>query len=179
MNSLLNSLAILPFEDQQECLKTQRNIELQQRQESYKWGTFPGFEDLPGHLQATKHSDISRDSQFSHEAKTSIADDKKKAVIDFGLSNLATLLETWDNFDDFQKILSRPYGGVPKVVEGDRWMTDIVYGSMFLNGCNPNALERCEKLPSNFPVTDALVKSALDRGLTLEQEMKVQNWNTP
>ncbi|KAM7441207.1 arachidonate 5-lipoxygenase [Porites harrisoni] len=164
--------AILPFQDQPEVVKTQRKLELQQRQESYKWGTFPGFEDLPGHLQAAKHSDIPRDSQFSHEAKNSIADDKKKAVKNLGLSNLATLFEAWDNFDDFQKILKRPYKGVPKIVEGDRWMTDSVYGSIFLNGCHPNVIERCTKLPGNFPVTNVLVKSTLDRGLTLEQEMK-------
>ena len=169
----LNSLAILPFQDQPEVVKTQRKLELQQRQESYKWGTFPGFEDLPGHLQAAKHSDIPRDSQFSHEAKNSIADDKKKAVKNLGLSNLATLFEAWDNFDDFQKILKRPYKGVPKIVEGDRWMTDSVYGSIFLNGCHPNVIERCTKLPGNFPLTNVLVKSTLDRGLTLEQEMKV------
>lgn len=53
-------------------------------------------------------------------------------------------------------------------------MTDSVFGSMFLNGCNPNVVQRCEKLPSNFPVTEEMVKSVLDRGLTLEQEIKVR-----
>ena len=33
-------LAILPFQDQPEVVKNQRKLELQQRQESYKWGTF-------------------------------------------------------------------------------------------------------------------------------------------
>ena len=154
-------------------MKSQRKLELQQRQESYKWGFLPGFEDLPGHLQAANHVDIPRDSQFSNEAKKSIEDDKKKAVRDLGLAHLSTLFETWDDFDDFQKILNIPYGGVPKIVEGDRWMTDSVFGSLFLNGCNPNVIQRCENLPGNLPVSEEMVKSFLDRGLTLEQEMKV------
>lgn len=154
-------------------MKNQRKLELQKRQESYKWGTFAGWEGLPRHLEAAQHSYIPRDSQFSQEARNSIDDDKKKAVIDLGLAHLSTVFECWDNFDDFQKIVSCFDGGGQKLVEGDRWMTDSVYGSMFLNGCNPNVVERCEKLPSRFPVTDEQVKGALDRGLSLQQEMKV------
>ncbi|KAM7441211.1 Arachidonate 5-lipoxygenase [Porites harrisoni] len=165
--------AILPFQDQPEVVKNQRKLELQQRQESYKWGTFAGWEGLPRHLEVAQHSDIPRDSQFSQEARNSIDEDRKKAVIDLGLAHLSTIFESWDNFDDFQKIVGWFYGGGQRLVEGDRWMTDSVYGSMFLNGCNPSVVERCERLPSHFPVTDEHVKGALDRGLSLQQEMKV------
>lgn len=120
-----------------------------------------------------KHSDIPRDSQFSNEAKRAIKEDKHAVSVDTGLAYLSTLFDSWDDFDDFQKILKRPYGGVPKIVQDNRWMTDEVFASMFLNGCNPNTIQRCEKLPSNFPVTDDMVKSFLDRGKTLEEEIKV------
>lgn len=120
-----------------------------------------------------KHSDIPRDSQFSKEAKSTIKEDKHKATVDIGLAYLSTLFDNWDDFDDFQKILNRAYGGVPKIVQDDRWMTDEVFTSMFLNGCNPNTIQRCDKLPSNFPVTDDMVKSFLDRGKTLQEEIKV------
>ena len=148
-------------------------LQVQKRQESYKWEKSAGFEDFPGHLQAATYADIPRDSQFFDEIKRAIEDDKKEAAKNLGLAYLTTLFESWDDFDDFQKILNRPYGGVPKIVQDDRWMTDSVFGSMFLNGCNPNVIERCEKLPSNFPVKEEMVNSVLDRGLTLEQEMKV------
>ncbi|KAJ7376326.1 Arachidonate 5-lipoxygenase [Desmophyllum pertusum] len=164
--------AIPPFQDQPDAVKSQRSQELKQRQESYKWGNQEVFQHLPGYLQASTHADIPRDSQFSNEAKSTIKEDKIKAVMDIGLDSLSTLFDSWDNFDDFQKILDRAYGGVPKIVEGDRWMTDKVFGSMFLNGCNPNTIQRCEKLPSNFPVTEEMVKSFLDRGQTLEKEIK-------
>ena len=120
-----------------------------------------------------KHSDIPRDSQFSNEAKRAIKEEKHAVSVDIGLAYLSTLFDSWDCFDDFQKILKRAYDGVPKIVQDDRWMTDEVFASMFLNGCNPNTIQRCEKLPSNFPVTDDMVKSILDRGKTLEEEIEV------
>lgn len=125
-----------------------------------------------------KHSDIPRNSQFSNEAKRTLKEEKHTAGVDIGLAYLSTLFDSWDNFDDFQKMLKKAYGGVPKIVQDDRWMTDEVFASMFLNGCNPNTIQRCEKLPSNFPVTDDMVKSILDRGKTLEEEIKVteNNW---
>lgn len=100
-------LAILPFQDQPEVVKNQRKLELQQRQESYKWGTFAGWEGLPRHLEAAQHSDIPRDSQFSQEARNSIDEDRKKAVIDLGLAHLSTVFESWDNFDDCRLVLWR------------------------------------------------------------------------
>lgn len=150
---------------------------MKQRQESYKWGDQEVFKHLPGYLQAVKHSDIPRDSQFSNEAKKTLKEEKHTAAVDIGLGYLATLFDSWDNFDDFQKMLKKAYGGVPKIVQDDRWMTDEVFASMFLNGCNPNTIQRCEKLPNNFPVTDDMVKSFLDRGKTLEEEMKVSENN--
>lgn len=164
--------AILPFQEHLAAVKSQRLLELQKRQDNYQWDKSEGFEDLPGHLQAATYNDIPRDSQFSDETRESIGESKKKVAKNLGLAHLSTLFESWNNLDDFRKILKIPYGGVPKIVEADRWMTDRVFGWMFLNGCNPNVVERCEKLPDNFPVTEEMVKMALDRGLTLEQEMK-------
>ena len=89
------------------------------------------------------------------------------------LAYISTFFDSWKNFDNFQNILDRAYGGVPKIVEEDRWMTDKVFGLMFLNGCNPNTIQRCEKLPSNFPVTEDMIKSFLDRGRTMKEEMQV------
>lgn len=129
--------------------------------------------DFPGHLRAAAYKDIPRDSQFSDETKESIDDRRKKVTRKLGLAHLSTLFESWDDLDDFQKILKESFGGVPRIVEDDRWRTDTVFGWMFLNGCNPNVLQRCETLPDNFPVTGEMVQPALDRGLTFEQELRV------
>ena len=62
-------------------------------------------------------------------------------------------------------------GDVP--VASKHWQDDCFYGSQFLNGCNPDTIKRCTKLPSNFPVTQEMVGNLLDEGDTLEKAMKV------
>lgn len=61
----------------------------------------------------------------------------------------------------------------PKYAEGDIWTEDRVFGMQYLNGVNPMMIERCDSLPAGFPVTQDQVANLLDRGLTLEEEMKV------
>lgn len=53
------------------------------------------------------------------------------------------------------------------------WKDDRFYGFQFLNGCNPESIKRCTKLPENFPVTEELVGDLLDEGLTLREAMEV------
>ncbi|XP_022800953.1 allene oxide synthase-lipoxygenase protein-like [Stylophora pistillata] len=164
--------ASLPFQELPDVVKHQRIFELKNRQEHYKWGNEEVYHGLPGYLHAATHADIPRDSQFSDEARSTIKEDIKKAILKLGLGHLMTLLDSWDNFDDFEKILQNLNRVRLKIVEDDRWMTDEVFGSLFLNGVNPNMIQRCEEFPSNFHVTEEMVKSCMDRGKTLEEEMK-------
>uniref|UniRef100_A0A8B9LJ21 Arachidonate 15-lipoxygenase type B n=1 Tax=Astyanax mexicanus TaxID=7994 RepID=A0A8B9LJ21_ASTMX len=52
------------------------------------------------------------------------------------------------------------------------WQEDEFFGYQTLNGLNPMLIERCTKLPSNFPVTEDMVRSSLE-GSSLETEMTV------
>ena len=165
--------ALLPQQEYPEVLKQQRRLELLEKQKQYNWGTLEGFDGLPGYVHAAKHSDIPRNSQFTNEASRSFHANRLRAVASLGLSHLYTLFETWDDFDDFKKLFAGWTSEVPKYAEDDRWMDDRVFGMQFLNGCNPCTIRRCEKLPSNFPVTNDHVSGQLDRGLTLKQEIKV------
>lgn len=65
-------------------------------------------------------------------------------------------------------------GGDKTLYQTGRWTTDVEFGRQILNGVNPIIIEKCSKLPSNFPVTDDMVKPFLVRGLTLDDEMKVK-----
>ena len=62
-------------------------------------------------------------------------------------------------------------GDVPQAAK--YWKEDRFCGSQFLNGCNPDSLKRCTKLPPHFPVTQELVGNLLDSGDTLESAMVV------
>ena len=58
--------------------------------------------------------------------------------------------------------------------ENDRWRTDEEFGRATLNGVNPVRIRRCARSLSKFPVKDADVRSFLDRGHSLEEEMAVK-----
>ena len=57
--------------------------------------------------------------------------------------------------------------------EGNRWIRDVEFGRHILNGANCVLIERCTELPSNFPVTNQMVRHILCRGMSLQAEMKV------
>ena len=55
-----------------------------------------------------------------------------------------------------------------------RWTSDVEFGRQILNGVNCVMVKRCFMLPSNFPVTQDMVKHFLVRSGDLEKEMEVQ-----
>ncbi|XP_074620664.1 allene oxide synthase-lipoxygenase protein-like isoform X3 [Acropora palmata] len=165
--------AFLPFESQPEIIRIQRVYELEQRQEEYLWGRPPsGIVDLPGFIQAPTHDDLPKDSQFSAEAMSSFHQGAWQGILNLGLAYIFTLFNSWENLNSFKKLFTGIISE-PKLSCGDLWMEDRMFGYQFLNGCNPCVIKRCDKLPSNFPVTHDLVKNSLDRpSMTLDEEIK-------
>uniref|UniRef100_A0A8C6SKT3 Lipoxygenase domain-containing protein n=1 Tax=Neogobius melanostomus TaxID=47308 RepID=A0A8C6SKT3_9GOBI len=53
------------------------------------------------------------------------------------------------------------------------WREDAFFGYQFLNGVNPMMIQRCSKLPSNFPVTENMLY--LHGARSLEEEMQLTN----
>ncbi|XP_068703458.1 allene oxide synthase-lipoxygenase protein-like [Montipora foliosa] len=165
--------AFLPFENQPEAIRFHRVLELEERQKHYLWGEpSPGIVDLPGFVQSPKHGDLPRDSQFSAEATRSFAKSALRGRLNVGLSYIRTVFNSWENFDSFKKLFTGLTGNVPRLSQDDLWMEDRMFGHQILNGCNPCVIERCNELPSNFPVTNDMVKNLLDRGMSVEEEIK-------
>ena len=166
-------LGLLPFQDQPEAMRNHRALELQKRREDYKWGNQPGLKDLPGFIDAPQHDDIPKDSQFSDEATRSFYRGSLRGAANLGLCYLYTLWGSWDDFDHFKKLFTGWVSDVPKIAQDNRWMDDTMFGYQYLNGCHPVVITRCEEMPSNFPVTDDLVETFLDRRMTLTEEIEV------
>ncbi|KAK3703195.1 hypothetical protein QZH41_004962 [Actinostola sp. cb2023] len=171
---LVSKQALLPHQEQPEIVRIERQLQIQERKKEYKWA---GGEDkvphFPGYIDAKEHSDIPKNSQFSNPSQKSFHTGRINAGINLGLSYLMTLTENWTSFDDYKNLYtSWVVKDKPKYAEDDIWMDDANFGMQYLNGTNPMMIERCNKLPETFPVSQALVGNCLDRGLTLEEEIE-------
>uniref|UniRef100_A0A671R738 Arachidonate 5-lipoxygenase-like n=1 Tax=Sinocyclocheilus anshuiensis TaxID=1608454 RepID=A0A671R738_9TELE len=85
-------------------------------------------------------------------------------------------IQPWDDINHFEQILTR-YRLNNTLLENviQDWNMDYMFGYQFLNGCNPVMISKCVELPDNFPVTHEVVEGSLQRGLTLEEELKAGN----
>ncbi|XP_078365380.1 allene oxide synthase-lipoxygenase protein-like isoform X2 [Oculina patagonica] len=161
--------AKLPTDEQHSTVKSRREAELKERKALYEWGHDDVYSDLPGYVKASEVKDLPKDVQFTEEAAYDLHRARKQALINLGLVHLLNMFDRWDDFDDYRKAFTGFVGDVPQAAE--YWKEDRFVGFQFLNGCNPDSLKRCTKLPPHFPVTQELVGNLLDSGDTLESAM--------
>ena len=96
--------AKLIADEQPEAVKKQRCLEIQQRQEIYKWGDDPNFIGLPGFIKATSARKLPKDVRFTEEAVDDLYNAKHKALVNLGLVKLMNILESWEDFQDYRKV---------------------------------------------------------------------------
>ena len=70
-----------------------------------------------------------------------------------------------DDLHDFEKIGNALGRCERPLYQAGRWTTDVEFGRQMLNGVNPIIIEKCINIPSNFPITNDMVKPFLVRGL--------------
>ena len=146
-------------------------------QSEYKWKIWSET-GLPSSIDDT-YTNLPNDEQFERTKCVHFTEDALEggAKIAFQLPFLKIEdLHTYERMEDLhiyeQVAISRGRPEV-RVHNAARWTTDVEFGRQMLNGVNPVVIERCTKLPDNFPVTNEMVKGVLNRGLTLQQEMDV------
>ena len=147
----------------------QRILELKERQSKYQWQLFPDIGD-PSGIDDTVNG-IPADEQFNRVKTIDFTKDGVKAIGKLGLTGVITDVNDLSDYAKFAKTLN-PDEALP-FYEAGRWTSDVEFGSQMLNGVNPMVIKKCTDIPSKFPVTNDLVKPYLTRGLSLEQEMKV------
>ncbi|XP_068692122.1 allene oxide synthase-lipoxygenase protein-like isoform X2 [Montipora foliosa] len=162
--------AKLITDEQPEAVRKQRQLEIQNRQQIYKWGDDPNFIGLPGFIKAENAKNLPKDVRFTEEAIDDLYSAKHKALVNLGLVKLLNLFESWEDFQDYRKAFVSFVGSVPPAAEA--WQDDSFYGSHYLNGCNPDTIRRCTEIPVKFPVTQELVDNLLDEGDTLNKALK-------
>ena len=161
--------------DTNKILLKQRELQLIKRQDHYQWQKLP-ISGLPSCFNdkcveiGGLVNELPEEEQF-HETKLldftgTIFNQGGKLLLQSGLTNLKCL-------HDYEKLATVLGNEAVSVHNAARWTTDVEFGRQILNGVNPVVIRRCTKLPSNFPVTNEMVKGSLNKGKTLDEEIKV------
>nr|XP_040035094.1 polyunsaturated fatty acid 5-lipoxygenase isoform X1 [Gasterosteus aculeatus aculeatus] len=170
---LRDGRAFLPQDDKTSLVKRHRQKELEARRKTYRWKEWqPGF---PMSIDANRHKDLPRDIQFDSEKGVDFVLNYSKAIENLCVNQFMHMFQSsWSDFGDFERIFVRIQNTISEYVM-QHWKEDFMFGYQFLNGCNPVVIQKCTKLPENFPVTDEMVSVSLERDLTLQEEIEAGN----
>ncbi|XP_036403890.1 arachidonate 12-lipoxygenase, 12S-type [Megalops cyprinoides] len=160
-------------EDSLPLLLAHRAAELQERQKLYRWQAWaPG---IPKCIDAKSENDLPQDVRFDNEKRSDFEGSLHYALLELSLKKLAIKFgKSWNDLDDFKRIFWKLRSPIAEYTM-EHWREDWFFGYQFLNGSNPRMIQRCSKLPANFPVSGDMVQSSLGPHTSLEKEMKAGN----
>uniref|UniRef100_A0A8C3A3M9 Arachidonate 12-lipoxygenase n=1 Tax=Cyclopterus lumpus TaxID=8103 RepID=A0A8C3A3M9_CYCLU len=146
-------------------LLAHRKMELQERQAAYRWVTWsPG---MPRCIDAETEADLPQDVRFDNEKRSDFEHSLHyKLAISFGKS--------WSDLDDFKRIFWKLRSPIAEYCM-EHWKEDGFFGYQCMNGSNPRMIQRCKKLPENFPVVPDMVQSSMTPRTNLDKELKAGN----
>ncbi|XP_041815313.1 hydroperoxide isomerase ALOXE3-like [Chelmon rostratus] len=164
--------AMKVFEEDHPLLTDHREKELIVRRSLYQWA-IPD-QRLPHRSHFKNTSELPAELSFS--LSKSMEMQYTKTIIDAELmfKGLFGSTEQWENMEDIKKIFGSKRTTMSDYV-AEHWKEDDFFGYQFLNAVNPNVIKRCSVLPSNFPVTEQMVKPFLEKGSSLKREMEKGN----
>ncbi|XP_044025322.1 hydroperoxide isomerase ALOXE3-like isoform X2 [Siniperca chuatsi] len=160
------------FEDLHPRLVEQRKKELVQQKLMFKWDKYADGMSYnlnlydPTAVPAEISLSFSKVFQFRYMQQAASAELKLKGV--------TNSTEQWESFEAMKGFSWFKKSPLSEYVS-QHWKDDDFFGYQFLNGLNPYIIQRCSKLPSNFPVTEEMMKPFLANGSSLTAEMKKGN----
>ncbi|KAM9837031.1 arachidonate 12-lipoxygenase, 12S-type [Aulostomus maculatus] len=162
-----------PGDDSVPQLLAHRQTELEERQKTYRWATWaPG---IPRCIDAKTEADLPQDVRFDNEKRSDFEHSLQYALLELSLKKLAIMFgKSWNDLEDFKRIFWKLRSPVSEYCM-EHWKEDWFFGYQCLNGSNPRMIQRCRKLPGNFPVMADMVQSSLPHQTTLNKEMEAGN----
>uniref|UniRef100_A0A6Q2WZP5 Arachidonate 15-lipoxygenase type B n=1 Tax=Esox lucius TaxID=8010 RepID=A0A6Q2WZP5_ESOLU len=149
----------------------EREEELKIRHQAYQWSIYA--DGLPNIIKADSVSDLPDEVRFSFTKDSEFKFTFLNAMVELNLQGLSTNKEQWKNLEELSHVFNCRKTKVYEYIEKN-WKKDEFFGYQFLNGINPMMINRCTKLPDNFPVTEDMVKASLSEK-SLEEEMQDGN----
>uniref|UniRef100_A0A8C6M0H0 Arachidonate 12-lipoxygenase, 12S type n=1 Tax=Nothobranchius furzeri TaxID=105023 RepID=A0A8C6M0H0_NOTFU len=145
-----------------------RKAELQERQKTYRWVTWA--KGIPRCIDAKTEADLPQDVRFDNEKRSDFEHSLHYAYVKLAIR----FGKSWNDLDDFKRIFWKLRSPIAEYCM-EHWKEDWFFGYQCLNGCNPRMIQRCQKLPENFPVTADMVQSSMASKTTLNKELQAGN----
>ncbi|KAM3603619.1 uncharacterized protein V6R79_026010 [Siganus canaliculatus] len=164
--------AMKVFEEDHPLLIAHRERELTLRKSSYQWQVINQM--TPQYCHFNDISELPAEICFSTSKSLEILYTKRIIGAELLFKGMAGSMEQWENFEDMKKIFWSKKTRLSEYV-AQHWKEDDFFGFQFLNSNHPNVIKKCSELPSNFPVTEEMVKPFLEEGSSLHMEMKKGN----
>ncbi|XP_067302269.1 hydroperoxide isomerase ALOXE3-like [Pseudorasbora parva] len=168
---LRTAKASLVFQDTNPIAQRQRKRQLEERQKLFRWRVYA--QGMPQTIDSDSSLTLPAEVRFSFTKSKEFFSTSAKQLAVLKLTGLADNKSSWESFSQLEKIYSVITNETIEYIQ-EHWNEDEFFGYQFLNGFNPMMIQRCSKLPENFPVKDEMVKDFLG-GSSLEQEMKNGN----
>ncbi|XP_072349503.1 polyunsaturated fatty acid 5-lipoxygenase-like [Scyliorhinus torazame] len=156
-------------DDRLDIFQSHRQAELRERQQLYRWKDWAP--NMARHIDAESLDDLPVDLRYDLKKEQNVKYNLAKALGVLKLKRFVNMFgESWTTVEDFENIFWKVKSPIA-VFAREHWKEDWYFGYQFLNGLNPVLIRKCDRIPANFPVTDAMVRTSLGRS-SLEQEMK-------
>lgn len=164
--------AMKVFEEDHPLLTEHRKNELIHKKSLFKCRVLA--EGVPHINNFENELELPAEAHFSKSRANEISDTRRTTGIELMIKGLLGSAEKWENIEDMKKIFWFKKTTISEYVT-EHWKEDDFYGFQFLNGVNPNVIKRCSALPPNFAVTEEMVKPFLEKGSSLQTEMRKGN----
>ncbi|RVE68846.1 hypothetical protein OJAV_G00095820 [Oryzias javanicus] len=162
--------ALLDFQETDRQMFRMRKKELEKRRNVYRWSVY--HKGMPLCIQAVSLMSLPPDDRYPFTRDLEFAFTAGAAIAKLGLEALSKFTNKWRSMWDIEKLYKNHVTSTSDYVM-KYWREDAFFGYQFLNGVNPMMIQRCETLPSKFPVPLDMILSK--SRLTLRSEMKRGN----
>ncbi|XP_060540892.1 polyunsaturated fatty acid lipoxygenase ALOX15B-like isoform X1 [Pantherophis guttatus] len=161
--------AHIPSDDTHGLQRRHRQEEIQQRQRKYGWKEY--IPEVPWCADIDTLATIEYNIEYSFPKTAAFFGRGSTALLEAKMKGFLNKPYSWEKLEDIRKIFWFYHTPVSEFVF-KHWKDDTFFGYQFLNGINPIKIQKCTKIPENFPVTQEMVAGTLGKYTTLQEELK-------